>query len=733
MEKFFRFDILPSTRKSFAITVFYCQLLCAHASFSQRSLTSFNQLTDLPLGYLPRGLAVGINQFNKTEIAVLSSVQPAVQLYEIASNGRLASVAGLRTQSRYKFVAAADLSGDAASEYVALSTEGTSLAILRRRGASAYGFDEFSIALTAVAEKCAIADLNNDKRKDILLYGRTSSGVRVLAGQADGTFKSSATLFPDVSISDLTTTDINADGVADILALNWLANQLTVYYGIGRLVYTEQVAVQLPDEPSELAMTSVSAERTFRVTIALPESRSVQIYSGNSLGDYRLINTLEMHKRPNGVQFANLNGDPLPDLVATANGELVVFLAQSASAFYPPAVFGAARSVGGWTLADVDGDRQTDCVVIDDLAQRLIALFNSATSARYSLEHCVGSAPQGLVIGDFNGSGKFDIGTLNAGSASFSLLTNEGKGKFAGQIALPLFASPTSGIALTPSSRRERTLVVSHEGEDRVTVMTIADDLLQSKSLSVPTGLEPRVLLASKRDGRLQFLLRHRNLKDRSYLLSSFEQINERQFVERSFRSTLPTKIIALNVAEHNAGYELLFATNDKRTTTVSQAIFEPNFEFKSAKPQFSFLDSTAATRWILGAYVNNDTLKDIAFVLNAPRNAMGIWFGKSGSAMRDSIEWVEGVQPLSDDAVIIEDVNSDRIVDLVWLDGLRRAVLAMYGADRKPFRAPVVAAPAEGVRAIRVAPLRTIDELDLVLANSERGTVSVLINPFGK
>jgi hypothetical protein len=718
-------------RKRFAISVFYCQLLCAHASFSQRSLTSFNQLTDLALGYVPQGLTVGMNQFNKTEIAVLTSSQPAIHLYEIASNGRLTNVASLKTQSRYKFIAAADLDGDATSEYIALSTEGTSLSVLRRSGVSAYAFEEYSIALTAIAEQCCVVDLNNDKRKDILLYGKTSSGGRVLLGQADGTFKTGPTLFPDVSMSAVATTDINADGISDILALNWLANQLTVYYGIGRLVYTEQVAVQLPEEPLDLAVTSVSGERTFRVAITLSESRSVHTYSGNSLGDYRLMTTVELRKQPAGVQFANLNGDQLPDLVVATTDGIVTLLSQNATTFLLPVVFGATRLLGDWALADVDGDRQTDCIMIDTMTRRLIALFNNATGGRFSFEHCVGVAPQGLIIGDFNGSGKLDIGVLNSGSASLSILTNEGKGRFSGQIVVPLGENPTAGVTVVPSSRRERILVISHVLDDRVTIMSLANDLVESKSLSVPTGLEPHVLFAKKESDRLQFVVRYRNAKDRSYLLSSFEQLNQRQFVERGFRSTLPTKILALNAAEHNSGYELLFATNDKRTTTISQALSEPNLEFKSAKPQFSYADSTAATRWILSAYINNDTVKDVAIGLDAPRNAIGIWFGKN--AARDSLEWFEGVQPVSDEAIIIEDVNNDRIVDLVWLDGIRRAVLAMYGADRKPFRPPVVVAPAEGVRAIRVAPLRTIDELDLVLANGERGTVSVVMNPFSK
>jgi hypothetical protein len=78
-------------------------------------------------------------------------------------------------------------------------------------------------------------------------------------------------------------------------------------------------------------------------------------------------------------------------------------------------------------------------------------------------------------------------------------------------------------------------------------------------------------------------------------------------------------------------------------------------------------------------------------------------------------------------------DCNNDGINDVVWLDGLRRAVVVMYGNERRGFRAPTTVIPADGVQSIRLAPLRTLDELDLVTSNGERGTVSVFLNPFSR
>jgi len=732
----FPYQVLHVTRRRFALSLFYCQLLCAPATFSQRSFTSFGTLSDFNLGYRPSGLAVGSAEPSRVEIALLAPEQPSVNLYEVSSSGRISQTASLKTQKTFRYIVASDLDGDGISEYVALSSGGNSVSILKR--SSNNRFEEYEVSLPASVQKCVVADLNNDKRKDILLFGKNTAGVETLLGQPNGTFKLGTTLFSDISVSDLCTTDINADGITDILALNWLSNQLTVFYGISRFVYTEQVAVQLPSQPAEIAITNVTNLRGFRVAVTLPEASQVQVYSGNSLGDYRLMNTIAFDRKPAGVQFAHVNGDELLDLVSSTNQGIVVVLGASPTTFTQPVVFGAAHSIASWSVADVDGDGRNDCVLADQNTKRLITLANADHTGKVeTIEYCVGASPQGLVIGDFNGNGREDIGVVNAASSNLSILLNRGRAKFSGQLSLQLPETPTYVRLVSSAPRKEKTLITSHSEEDKVTVVSFGEDILRSRIFSVPTGADPFVVSAKQDTTTLQFLVRYRSTKDKSFRLSSFEQINQRQFVERSLRATLPTKIIALTMDEGvSAGtYELLFATNDMTTkhTTVSLGVSESGLEFKTTKPLFSFADSTASTKFIIGRFVNNDPFKDVVVSLGAPRNELGIWYGKAPTVTRDSIQWIRNVQPTSDDAIIVKDVNGDNVSDITLLDALRRAVVVMYGTERRGFKQPTVIVPAEGVHSIRIAVLRESGVYDLVMSNPERGTVSIIMNPFNR
>src|SRR5204862_1416814 len=50
-------------------------------------------------------------------------------------------------------------------------------------------------------EKLLIADINNDGKSDILLYGKKQPGMTIFAGRGDGTFKQGAVIFPEISFS----------------------------------------------------------------------------------------------------------------------------------------------------------------------------------------------------------------------------------------------------------------------------------------------------------------------------------------------------------------------------------------------------------------------------------------------------------------------------------------------------------------------------------------------------
>jgi hypothetical protein len=82
---------------------------------------------------------------------------------------------------------------------------------------------------------------------------------------------------------------------------------------------------------------------------------------------------------------------------------------------------------------------------------------------------------------------------------------------------------------------------------------------------------------------------------------------------------------------------------------------------------------------------------------------------------------------------VVVKDVNRDKLVDLVFLDGIREAVVALYGRRGGRFDDPVRVAPGRGVNGLEVGNIRGPQATDLVLSYGSRGVVSVLFSPFSR
>lgn len=726
--------VLHLLRCRFVLSVFYLHLLYAPATFPQRSSAAFGPVSDFHLGYRPLGFAAGVAGTSAPEIAVIAQEQPALRFYDFTAAGRFTTTTTLTLDYIPRHIIAADFDRDGLSEYVLLSADGNSIAVIRH---SSTGRRLDTYPLPDGAQKLEIADLNNNRRLDILAFGKATAGVLTMLAQPDGSFKAGPRLFPEISVSDLHSTDINGDGIIDFLLLNWLSNRLTVVHGITRMVFSELVSVPLRAEPADLAATPIGKDRSFTIAITFPEENEVALYSGNPIGDYRFVTAVRFGGRCAGVALTDINQDSFLDVVTTTRHGVEVAPGLSSSSFLPPTAYGVATSIVGWSLVDLDQDGRRDCLLIDRTTRRLLALGNSEYSGRYEWPHeyAVGLEPRGLFIGDVNRDGRQDIGVVNSGSASISILLNRGRGRFSGQRTIQLPDKPIAATLVPSKNRSEATIITTHPYSDRVAVVSLTEEIFRSRTDIVPTGLDPFVMFSRRDSDLLRFAVRHRSTRDKSAALSMFEQLSQRQFLEQSVRSTAPTKIVALNLEMigDDGKFELLTASHDKasRVTTVSSSLAEAGMTFGTSRTLFSFADSLGATRMVMGAKINDGSQKGVVVVLGPPRNEMGIWISRHSATQTDTLEWFRNVQPLHEDVLFFADVNGDNVTDLLWLDGVRRSVLVSYGMEHRGFRAPTTVIAAEDVAGMRVGSLREAGVSDLVLSSSTRGTVTVIFSPF--
>jgi hypothetical protein len=619
-----------------------------------------------------------------------------------------------------------------------LSLDRLSVSILQEKGERLV---DTVIHLDSEAERIVVADVNNDKRDDILLFGKGSSGVSTLTGRANGTYAHGIVLFPELSVSDLKVTDLNGDGITDILLLDWLSNHLVLFYGIGRGVFSEQLTVDLVAEPAELCITDVTKIRTIRVAVTLPEVARISVFTGNAIGEFEDDGAMTIDGSPEGIAFAHLNNDLHPDLITSSDKGMLVFLATSMTRFGLPTVFGVWDATSSWSVFDVDGDKKKDLVLTDKPNKRLVLVSNADYSGVVNWPHqySVGKNPRGLTASDFNGDGLTDIAVVNSTSSSLSVLFNKGKGRMDGQQSALLPANPMYVKTVSSPLTGKRTLVTTHSNADGIAVVELHEDVRNSSTLTIPTSSSPYVLFAKKDSPNkpLEVLVRNTNPEDGSLSLSMFEQIDVGQFVERSLRSNLPDKTTALTVDDltRNGMYDLIFVTHDtvSKNSTLSLGFGDQNFNFHTVNTLLTYKDSTVSTRDIISGYVDGDAFKDIVLLLASPRNALGIVLGRGNGTFRDSLEWVEGIQPLDDDALILHDLNSDGDVDITLLDRGKESVVVLYGRGRGVFEKPVSICSSKGVTSIRVASLKKARVQDLILSNTFKGTISLMFDPFTK
>jgi hypothetical protein len=179
------------------------------------------------------------------------------------------------------------------------------------------------IAVTGAPNNVAIADLNYDKKLDIVVARGNDKSVTVLLGQGDGHFRAGPT-------------------------------------------------VALPNGPGEMALGDVNGDGKLDLAATHHDSYGVMLLLGNGKGGFALAPSSPIvmregeHPHTHGLGLGDLNGDGNLDL-ATANNEdndISVSLGDGRGGFSIAAgsPFAVAGSPYPLTLADLDADGDLDII-----------------------------------------------------------------------------------------------------------------------------------------------------------------------------------------------------------------------------------------------------------------------------------------------------------------------------------------------------------------------------------
>ncbi len=732
---YFATSLQREPRRRLFLSLFYANLLWFQISASQRSLGTLGPCIDVPLPYTPVGLTLsGPPRHPRPEIAVVSESPPSLHFYSLSDSGKIVEIGSARLMHPCREMVSVDVDGDGENEFVGLGPEGETVQIYKRHGTS---LTETSIPLANRVQRLLTADIDNDGRKDLLLYGKSTAGVIVLRGVRGGSFVQGPVLFQEISASGLVVLDVNGDGIADVLLSNWLSNRLVVFFGISRGVFSEQVTVDLDGEPADLAVTEVGRRRLIKIAVALPQRKTIAVFDGNAAGEFVPNASIGCPSAPATVSFAHLNADLIPDLVASTDKGMVSVLATTTNDYSPPVAYGVGAPGRLWKVADLDGDKLPDLVLVDQSQRRLVVVGNAESHSKvlWPEEYAAGNSPHGICLTDVDGDGHADIVVANSGSASLSVFLNRGNGRMSGQMSYTVPEFPALVRTIAGMDPPGGIVVTSHPRADKIAVVRLDREKTRSSFTAIQAGSQPYVLQAAGNPsaGALKILVRHTGAKSVSFSL--FEQISNRQYLEKSFRTDFPNRIRYLSSGDlRGSGItDLVFATVDRSVgqVTVSTAPGNESFSYKGFRTLFTVSDTVNAARFILSAERDGLGATDVVLGLGPPRNALAIGVSGGPADSGWQVTTVEGIRAAGEESVIVRDLDGDGRRDLLVLDPEKGAVLVMYGFGSGQFSPPRMVCRAGSISSMAVKALRVGGEPDLVLTDAERGTVSVLHAPF--
>ena len=628
-------------------------------------------------------------------------------------------------------VTAADLNGDGRPDLI-VSNGGSdeTVSVLFNTttpGSTTASFaPEQAFAVGEVASSVIAADLNGDGRPDLIVANRVDNTISVLLNTtAPGATTPSFTTQQVFSTGDIpatvTAADVNGDGLPDIIFSNVNDNTVWVLLntttpGAGIATFADPQSFATGTQPSSVTAADVNRDGRPDLVVTNTGDNTVSVLlngtaPGASVASFTTQRTFSVGRQPFAVTAADLNGDGKLDVITANDADRTVTVLLNTTPA-PTTTFDSGSyashhdfATGSFTnsvaTADVNGDGRPDLITANVLGTVSVLLNTTAPGAAapgFATQHsfAAGSNPTSVTAADINGDGLPDLIVANNAGSNVSVLLNT-----------------TAPGAITPSFATQQTFAT---GSSPFSV-TAAD---------INGDGEPDLIVANNADNTVSVLL---NTTAPGATTPSFA-------TQQTFATgSSPFSVTAADI-NGDGEPDLIVANNGGNTVSVLLNTTAPGATTPSFATQQTFSVGENANAFaVTAADVNGDGLPDL-IVTNTSGNTVSVLLnttapGAATPSFATQQAFATGNQPRS---VRTADVNGDGLPDLIVANSADDTVSVLLnttapGATVPSFSTQQTFATGSFPASVTTADVNGDGKLDLITANLNDGSVSVLLN----
>lgn len=313
--------------------------------------------------------------------------------------------------------------------------------------------DTISIRAGMGPTEVIVADVNGDKKPDLVALNTVGNTVSVLLGTGKGTFEAAR----DYPVSGQTPSAVAAcplgkGALPDLVTANLGTSDISVLRNDGAGHFNAPAHVQSGAGTIYIACADINGDGlNDLITVSVADSR-IHIFlnkkdgSGFSAGITVPIEGV----MPKMVVAADINGDGRPDLITSnaGSGSVSVLVNDGKGGFAKARTYEIDSSLTFIAVSDVNNDGHPDVIALSPELNKITVLTNKGDGFFEKGLAVSVRDPEAIAVGDVNGDGRPDLIVAQLSDDSLSILLNDGNGRFEAGGTVAVKGNQISSVAI---------------------------------------------------------------------------------------------------------------------------------------------------------------------------------------------------------------------------------------------------------------------------------------------